>query len=210
MNIDSTTILLVAVLIASVVIHEVAHGLVADRLGDDTARRAGRLTLNPIRHLDPFGSVVLPLLGALGGVPFGYAKPVPVRPSRLRSPRRDLVLVALAGPGSNLVLCSIGAIVARLTMPSGRFGIGWRELPIVTEIAFAFAIVNLFLAILNILPIPPLDGSRMVEYFLPARRLAGWNRLAPYGFFVVFALVLSGALDVLYDPAIDALLDFIR
>jgi Zn-dependent protease len=209
-GIDATTLLLVAVLIVSVVIHEVAHGLVADRLGDDTARRAGRLTLNPIRHLDPFGSVVLPLLGALGGVPFGYAKPVPVRPSRLRSPRRDLVLVALAGPASNLVLCTIGAIVARATLPRGRFVDEWQDLPALTQIGFGFALVNLFLAILNILPIPPLDGSRMVEYFLPAKRLSSWNRLAPYGFVVVFVLVLSGALDVLYRPAIDAILDFIE
>ncbi len=209
MGIDATTVLLVAVLIVSVVVHEVAHGLVADRLGDDTARRAGRLTLNPIRHLDPFGSLVLPLLGALGGVPFGYAKPVPVRPSRLRSPRRDLVLVALAGPASNLVLCVIGAVVARVTLPRGRFVDLWEDLPALTQVAFAFTLVNLFLAILNILPIPPLDGSRMVEYFLPAKRLPAWNRLAPYGFLVVFALVLSGALDVVYNPAIDVILEFI-
>ncbi len=203
----ASTVILVAVLVVSVVVHEVAHGLVADRLGDSTARMAGRLTLNPLKHNYPFGTLALPFLGALAGVPFGYAKPVPVRPSRLRSPRRDLVLVAFAGPLSNLVLGIAGAVVARGLVPDAPWS--FDDLSIAAQFAYGTALVNLLLAVFNALPVPPLDGSRLVEYFLPARWLRTWATVHRYGFVVVLALVVSGSLGFVFDPVLDALEGFV-
>ncbi len=212
MTIDATTVIFLVALIIAVVLHELAHGVVAYRLGDDTAKRAGRLTLNPIKHMDPIGSFMLPLLGALSGLPvLGYAKPVPVNPARLRSPRRDMVLVALAGPGSNLLLASAGALVARFTLPDPQATVDqWSDLHVVTRFAVAFALVNLFLGLFNLIPIPPLDGSRLVERFLPVRWLPTWRRITPYGFMIVFLVVLYGGADRIFDPAMRGLARFVR
>jgi Zn-dependent protease len=205
-TLDATTVIFFVGLITAVVLHELAHGVVAYRLGDDTARRAGRLTLNPIKHLDPVGSVLLPALGALSGLPvLGYAKPVPVSPSRLRSPRRDMVLVALAGPGCNLVLAMASALAVRFfaAHPSEPVR-DWSDLDGIARVGIPFALVNLFLGLFNLIPIPPLDGSRLVERFLPVRWLPGWRRLTPYGFMVVFVIVLYGGADWFFVPAMRA------
>ena len=150
-------------IIIAIVFHEVAHGFVAWRLGDDTAHRLGRITLNPLRHIDLFGTIVLPLLLALSvGFPFGYAKPVPVNPGRLLRPRRDMVLVAAAGPATNLVL-AIAASVAlhgvNLLPPAAA---QWLMQNLLNAI-----LVNLVLAIFNMLPLPPLDGGRVAVGLLP-------------------------------------------
>jgi Zn-dependent protease len=160
-------------LVAAVILHEISHGVVALMFGDDTAKRAGRLTLNPIPHLDPFGSIILPALAALGGFAgCGYAKPVPVNPARLRRPRQQMLFVSLAGPATNLTLMAAAAVTAR--------NIGWdglrREPSTLFLIFYAFAIVNLFLGIFNLLPIPPLDGSSIIERFLPRQHLQAWWR----------------------------------
>lgn len=219
MSTGAFTLVAIVTLVGSVVAHEVAHGFIADRLGDDTARRAGRLTLNPLRHLDPVGSVLLPLLGALSGLPIiGYARPVPVRPSRLRSPRRDMVLVALGGPGTNFAIAAVAVVVARLTHPAGAFGevaalagdAGTDGASNVYVLAVLAALINAFLGLFNLLPLPPLDGSRVVEQFLPARWLAGWARLGRYGILIVFALVLVGGVDRLFLPVLDVLDTLVR
>jgi Zn-dependent protease len=176
-------------LIIAIVFHEVAHGLVARRLGDPTAERAGRLTLNPIRHIDPFGTVLLPLILAMSHAPvFGWAKPVPVDYRRLRNPRRDMVLVALAGPGMNLLLALLGtALLATTISLSG----GAREgaALLIAANALNFILINIFLAVFNLLPVPPFDGGHVVEGLLPpslARRFRGIGRYA----LVVFVMLL--------------------
>ncbi|MFO7591868.1 MAG: site-2 protease family protein, partial [Acidimicrobiia bacterium] len=156
-------VILFGCLVVAVILHEISHGVAALWLGDDTAKRAGRLTLNPVPHIDPFGSLVLPALGALSGLPvIGYAKPVPVDPRRLRHPRRDMVLVSLAGPCSNFLLMAGAALVARWMFDQGR-GLGGAidatTSDVLLEIVFFFAIVNLLLGLFNLLPVPPLDGS---------------------------------------------------
>ena len=198
-------------LVIAIVFHEVAHGLVARRLGDPTAQDAGRLTFNPIRHIDPFGTVILPLLLAISHAPvFGWAKPVPVNYLRLRSPRRDMVLVALAGPGMNLLLALIGtAILAATISLSGGARDGAALL--IAANALNFVLINIFLGVFNLLPVPPFDGGHVVEGLLPRSLAAGFRRIGRYALlvFVVLLLVLpaiSPKLDVVgrvVSPLVD-------
>ena len=169
----------IAILIPSVMFHEVSHGFIANKLGDPTARNAGRLTLNPIAHVDPFGSVILPGLMALAGGPlFGWAKPVPVNPSRFSKPTAHMALTALAGPGSNLLLA---AVLARVAWPS------LSGIP--QEIVALLIVINVFLAVFNMLPIPPLDGSRLLPLVLSAKGQQIYWQSQQYGFLLLFALV---------------------
>lgn len=174
-------VLLLVVLLPSVVLHEVAHGALADRLGDDTARRAGRLTLNPIPHIDPFGTIILPALLAIAGTGIiGWAKPVPVRQDRLRRPRDHGLLVALVGPAVNVVLAVLAAVALR--------GVTQRSLA--TDVLVAVGVVNAILAAFNLLPVPPLDGSAVVERLLPRRLLPGWRRLQRVSALALVAVVV--------------------
>ncbi len=207
-------VILFGCLVVAVILHEISHGVAALWLGDDTAKRAGRLTLNPISHIDPFGSLVLPALGALSGLPvIGYAKPVPVDPRRLRRPRRDMVFVSLAGPTSNFLLMAVAALVARWRFDQTR-GLGSAidatTSDLLLEIVFFFAIVNLLLGVFNLLPVPPLDGSALLERLLPTAWLPGWYRFRPYGLLVVFGLVFfTGIVGTIIDPFYRALYDFV-
>ncbi len=189
---------LVAVLIPSVILHEVAHGWVADMLGDDTARRAGRISLNPMRHIDPFGTVLLPLFLALVA-PFviGYAKPVPVVMTRLNRPRRDPLLVALAGPATNLSLAGLAIVVFRVARPEAETVLWW-VLAIVT-------VVNVVLGLFNLLPIPPLDGSALIEFTLPVRWRPVWYRVRMYTLpvFLVVLILFRDLLDPIFKWAVD-------
>ncbi len=201
-------------LVVAIILHEISHGVVAHWFGDDTAKRAGRLTLNPIPHVDPFGSIILPALGAISGLPvIGWAKPVPVNPNQLRSPRRDLVFVSLAGPFTNFALMALAALATRTLLRGGGFvgstlGDGGSSLLI--DICFAFAFVNLFLGLFNLLPIPPLDGSALIERVLPRAWLPQWHRFRPYGILVIFALVFwFGLAQKVVDPFYDRLVDFV-
>ena len=175
-------------LIVAIVFHEVAHGWVARALGDPTAAEQKRLSLNPLRHVDPIGTVVLPLSLAVAGAPvFGWAKPVPVDYRRLRSPRTGMVLVALAGPGINLVLAAVGAIGLGLVLGGGESTGGLR---FVTEALFSFIAVNVFLALFNLLPIPPFDGGHVVEGLLPPRAAAHYAKLGRFGFPLLIGLLV--------------------
>ena len=207
-------LILFGCLVVAVILHELSHGVVALWLGDDTAKRAGRLTLNPLPHIDPFGSIILPAMGALAGLPiFGYAKPVPVDPRRLRHPRRDFILVSLAGPATNLTLMAIAALVARAIYSSGGVlpgTISQSTSDVLLEIAFYFALVNLLLGLFNLLPVPPLDGSALVERALPAAWLPGWYRFRPYGLLVLLGLVFfTGVVGTVVQPFFDALRHFV-
>ena len=177
-------------LVVAIVFHEVAHGLVARRLGDPTAERRGRLTLNPIRHIDPFGTVVLPLLLAISHAPvFGWAKPVPVNYARLRNPRRDMVLVALAGPGMNLLLALTGtAILAVTFFASGGAPSGAPAF--VAANALNFILINIFLAVFNLLPVPPFDGGHVVEGLLPPALARRFRKIGRYSLIVFVMLLL--------------------
>ena len=177
-------------LIIAIVFHEVAHGLVARRLGDPTAEERGRLTLNPIKHIDPFGTVILPLLLAISHAPvFGWAKPVPVNFARLRSPRRDMVLVALAGPGMNLLLAIVGAIVlaATLSLSSDPNSLATR---LIAGNAEAFIYINIFLGVFNLLPVPPFDGGHVVEGLLPPSLAIRFRQIGRYSLLVLMILLL--------------------
>jgi Zn-dependent protease len=191
---DSNIIYQVAVwlvpLVIAIVFHEVAHGLVAKRLGDPTAKDKGRLTLNPIRHVDPFGTVILPLLLAISHAPvFGWAKPVPVNYARLNNPRRDMVLVALAGPGMNLLLALLGtALLAGTVTISG--GARTVASALVAANALNFVLINIFLAIFNLLPVPPFDGGHVVEGLLPRPLAVRFHKIGRYSLLVFIVLLL--------------------
>ena len=183
--------------------------MVALAFGDDTAKRAGRLSLNPLRHVDPFGTVLLPALLAISGAPvFGFAKPVPVNVGRLRNPRQQAVLVSLAGPATNIVLAVLAAFGLRAFFGVIRvpgFGlVGHRGAG--TQLLLAFGIVNVVLASFNLIPVPPLDGSAVVERLLPASLWPRYLRLRQYsmGLLLLVVVLLRGrGLDLVFRPALD-------
>lgn len=184
-----------AVLLGSVIIHEVAHGAMALRLGDETARMAGRLTLNPIKHLDVVGSFLFPLFLFMARSPFilGWAKPVPYDPTRLyRDPRYGPLKVALAGPASNILIALIVAAVA-------RFGVSLFNSEAIALLGF-IVFLNILLAIFNLIPIPPLDGSKIVATFLPPQAAMAYERIGFLGVFILlFLLFFIGGLGLIYS-----------
>ncbi len=185
----------------AITVHEVAHGWVAYRLGDPTAKMLGRLTLNPIKHIDPIGTIVVPgVLLIIGGFIFGWAKPVPITWDNLGKPKRDMALVAAAGPIANLLMALIWALIAKIGFLIGN-GLAWLALPMV-YMGQAGIIINLLLMILNLIPIPPLDGSRVVSSLLPGPLAWKYNRLEPYGFFILLGLLVTGVLAKIMGPLI--------
>ncbi|MCR9180188.1 MAG: site-2 protease family protein [Erythrobacteraceae bacterium] len=195
-------LVLIPALIVAIVFHEVAHGYMARLLGDPTASERGRLTLNPIAHVDPIGTLLVPgALALLGGPVFGWAKPVPVNKWRLDNPRYGMMAVAAAGPGSNFVLASVGAVLLGLSMPTGLgFGgdmeagaallvNGLGEPQWLATGLFYFILVNIFLGLFNLLPIPPFDGSHIVGGLLPERMRAGWEKLQGVGMALLIGLI---------------------
>ncbi len=198
-------------LLFAITLHEVAHGWVALRFGDSTAKALGRLTLNPLKHIDPVGTVLVPLLtfglpmlfGGGPGLLFGWAKPVPVAVGRLRSPRHDMAWVALAGPGANLAM----ALVWALAMAAG-VGLA-HAVPLIGEpliyMGRAGVIVNALFAVLNLLPLPPLDGSRVLAALLPPRQALWLDQMERYGLIVVLLLFMTGILGRVLWPLVGAL-----
>ena len=187
------------VLLFSLTIHEMAHAWTADRLGDPTARLLGRVSLNPLVHADLIGTVVFPLVALLSGVPLiGWAKPVPVNIRRLRHDRRDYVLVAAAGPASNLVLAFAAATVMSLV---ARDAVGAMNVPVPLASLLVRAVqINLLLAVFNMIPIPPLDGGNVLSGLLPRGLAARFDQLRPYGFMLLYALVLTDGYRYLVLP----------
>ena len=208
----STVLSLIAVFMA-IVFHEVAHGLVAARLGDPTAKSGGRLSLNPLAHVDPIGTILVPLTLAVlrifapQTVLFGWAKPVPVNPNYFRNPFRGMLFVALAGPGANLALGAAAAILGRLlffAIPDlGRMlilreGLGTNALHAAFFVLGMFVIYCVILAAFNMIPIPPLDGSRVLTYFLPPSGRKVMLSLERYGFMILIAIIFLGGLDFVF------------
>ena len=188
----------------AITVHEVAHGYMAYRKGDHTARLMGRLSFNPLRHIDPIGTVLFPLMLILSGtgIVFGWAKPVPINPYHFRSPRKDMVQVSLAGPASNLLLALACAAVFRLLL----WGVGpdllWtsRALAPLGVMVLMGIKISLYLGVFNILPVHPLDGSHILEGLLPHEQAMAYSRLAPYGWLILLALMFTGILYRIIGP----------
>ncbi len=204
----SAVLVLLAVLIPSVILHEVSHGAVALLFGDDTAKRAGRLTLNPLSHIDPVGTIILPtILILFAGVGFGYAKPVPVNPARMRNPRNHSLIVSLAGPAVNIVLAVGAALLARSLMTPLQIDIAVRSPESVSFVMAGlvyFGLLNAILAAFNLIPLPPLDGSAVVERLLPMRLWPAYLRIRPYSMVLILLgiFVLPGGFGFVFSPAI--------
>ena len=188
-------------LIFAITIHEAAHGYAARKFGDNTAYMLGRVTLNPVKHIDPVGTILIPLALILTGSPFlvGYAKPVPVNFGRLRNPRIDSIWVALAGPGSNFIQAIIWAIFWVLLL-----GFAFQE-PFLTSMAKAGVMWNIGLLVFNLFPLPPLDGGRILASLLPARESIALGRLEPWGFFIVLGLVFTGIIGSFWMEPLSSL-----
>jgi Zn-dependent protease len=189
------------VLLFSLTVHEMSHAWTADRLGDPTARLLGRVSLNPIVHADLVGTVLFPLVAMTTGAPLlGWAKPVPVSVRNLRRKRRDYMLVAAAGPASNLALAIVSAVVlAILPITPQTLGETNVSVPIAAILSQAMRL-NVLLAVFNMIPIPPLDGGNVLAGLLPAPLAASFNRLRPYGFLLLYALILTGGFDYIVVP----------
>ena len=189
------------VLLFSLTVHEMAHAWTADRLGDPTARLLGRVSLNPIVHADLIGTVVLPLVSMFtGALLIGWAKPVPVTVRYLRHPRRDYMLVAAAGPASNLSLALFAALLLAI-MPISPQTLGESNVSVpIARLLSQLIQLNVLLAIFNMIPIPPLDGGNVLAGLLPPDLSSWFNKLRPYGFVLLYVLVLSGAFEVIVGP----------
>lgn len=180
------TIINLLILFFSIILHEISHGLAALAVGDDTAKRAGRLSLNPIRHIDLFGTIILPILllvGSGGRFSFGFAKPVPINPRNFRNERSGLLITGIAGPLTNIGLAVVGAIAFWVMI--------FAAVPpesLLYQAAVYMVMINLILAFFNLIPIPPLDGSRVIQRFLPESARDAYHRLEPYGFLIIIAI----------------------
>jgi len=204
------------VLLFAITIHEAAHGWAALKMGDPTAYSLGRITLNPLAHIDPIGTVLLPLmLVIIGAPPFGWAKPVPVNPLNLRNPRRDNLWVSAAGPFSNLTVAAfalVGIVVLKILSPNvsyflksfllgrGAFPRGFYPLEGLALILFYGVLINTYLAIFNLIPVPPLDGSGVLMGLISEEAAAKYDRIRPFGFLIVIGLIYLGLLNLIIQP----------
>jgi Zn-dependent protease len=189
----------------AITVHETAHGWVARRFGDKTAEMLGRLTLNPIKHIDPVGTILVPAVMLLlpGGFVFGWAKPVPVDWRNFKHPKQDMAWVAVAGPASNLLMALAWALAARVAL--GLSADNWIALPLLF-MGVAGIFINTILMVLNLLPLPPLDGGRVVTGLLPAPYAYQFARIEPYGFFILVALLMTGVLSIVMWPVVQLFL----
>jgi Zn-dependent protease len=175
-------------------VHEAAHAWTADRLGDPTARLLGRISLNPLVHIDPIGTILLPLIAVASGFPIiGWAKPVPVNTSRLAHPRRDFMFVAAAGPASNILIALVAAIVYRIVADGA-------DAVVVPRLLFMTVQINVLLAVFNMIPVPPLDGGNVLAGLLPDSAAEVFVAMRPYGFLVLYALMFTGMLGAIVTP----------
>ncbi|MCK4916835.1 MAG: site-2 protease family protein [Candidatus Omnitrophica bacterium] len=189
-----TIIFFIIILFLSITIHEFAHGWIAYKLGDLTAKHSGRLTLNPLAHIDPFGTVVLPILTLIisrGLFPFGYAKPVPINPYNFKNPKKDIRWVGLAGPGINIIFAIILTLIIKL------------NISFLQDALKLGVLINLILAIFNLIPIPPLDGSKILASLLPNKYSYPYLKMEKYGFLIIIFLIMSGFIKWFLIPLVN-------
>jgi Zn-dependent protease len=201
-NLIQTVLIYAIPVLFAITVHEAAHGYVARHYGDNTAYALGRVTLNPIKHIDPMGTILMPLMlyfATSGAFLFGYAKPVPVQFGNLRNPKRDMVWVALAGPGANLIQAVIWGVLLYALV-----GTGLTE-PFFVKMCQGGMLVNVVMFAFNLFPLPPLDGGRILVGLLPYKQAELVSRIEPYGFFIVMGLVLAGIVSKLWLQPVMAL-----
>jgi Zn-dependent protease len=216
LDIQKIVVSVIPILIA-ITFHEVSHGFVANRLGDPTAKFTGRLTLNPIAHIDPIGTLLMPIILfylSQGQFVFGYAKPVPINPMNFKDPKRDMALSAAAGPLTNIILALLSQIILmHMIIPASSVLPGSLSVTILRPLAlmFQFSIgINIVLAVINLIPIPPLDGGRVLIGFLPHRQAVSYSKIEPYGFIIVIALFITGIAHIVIYPLVALLYTFIQ
>lgn len=204
------------VLIA-ITFHEVSHGFIANKLGDPTARMLGRLTLNPIAHIDLFGTVILPLMLIIttnGQFVFGYAKPVPINPMNFKNPRRDMAISAAAGPVTNILLATASVLILRfIIFPASMLfhqGIAEKILMPADLMLRSSIIINIVLASFNLIPIPPLDGGRVLTGLLPHKQAVSFSRIEPFGFIIVLILIATGMANYIIMPMVSFFLSILQ
>lgn len=205
-------IIQLGVVLFAISIHESAHAWMANKFGDPTAKNQGRITLNPIAHIDLIGTIIFPILLAIAGAPvFGWAKPVMVNPYNLRDPRRANIFISAAGPGSNIISAFLGMVLFLILKNMGVFGRGAGSgIQVLLFVFFFFIIINIYLAIFNLIPIPPLDGSGIIEGVLKGEALYNYQKIKPYGFIILLVIIYLGVLDVIANPIISFVLNILR
>lgn len=194
-------------ILIAITFHELSHGFVANRLGDPTAKMLGRLTLNPLAHIDLFGTILLPLMLIVLHAPFvfGYAKPVPINPMNFRNPRKGMAISAAAGPITNIIIALISGIILRIMIPFSAFLPSALAEKVIAPLAIIFAysvLINIVLAAFNMIPFPPLDGGRVLVGLLPSRQAISFSRIEPFGFIIVLLLMYTHIAGIFINPLI--------
>ena len=200
-------------ILIAIVFHELSHGFVANRLGDPTAKMMGRLTLNPIAHIDPIGTILMPLMLIIftnGQFVFGYAKPVPINPMNFKNPKRDMAISAAAGPITNILLAIASILILKfLIAPLSFLLLDAVSSKLMTPLVLIFrssVVVNVVLAVFNMIPIPPLDGGRVLTGLLPYKQAISFSRIEPFGFIIVILLIVSGVANYFVVPMVNLFL----